>query len=748
MVGALRVFVIVGLALGALLMPVGGLAQPVPPARCQLFAAGGTPPTPQMNVNWVSRFHYVVPAGQESVAGSASVSGHPGWAPFIDNDTGTSVTNPTVTLSSGLDPSVFDGQLPTAGFPSSCSLPSLANGQEMQIFPGLEAPGVHISSNLGYDSSRSVTPSEVPVGGGDVTATFSVTLTDARFAAGGYVFLGVQNGGPVTITQMLPPTNLGDGESVSVSGNQFNLANAQLGKTYLFTAKLHVSNPPFDGQVEGPWTFEPGASIFGSSVGGGGCVICGVAGPSVTITDPSLDGATPGSGSVTFSIGESDRTWFVNRSTQYVTSYQQGLFPDLVATVDSGLATEVSQSTNSVTTATTFTGQWNWGFQIGNFQPENTVTNPTISVASGYDASQLDPYFGAPASSLPIVVSQPSLPSGSTLNLPIGSMIEGTFNPGCDTSRSVSPLTVPVGGGDQTITFTIRCEDPGVVNVNGGVQGFLPGSTLVSFTPPSNLDQGEGLNAPPNSWFGAPGDVSAGFGIGVENLITGKQYTFSFVVHSPNPFGVPFAQTPDIGLVDESPQPTGCFGCGGSRSTITVAEPTLDGATTGAGSVTFSTGEPHVWNVDVRHSRKVEYDGTVQQALDYQGPASAVDGQQATFTASWEGFRGQAGTPVTFTLGTQSCTATTAAVPNPFGDQGAVCSIVLAQPVGSYTLQISSPGDVSVYPASTSAPFTITGPTSIGQCKDGGWKVFGVFKNQGDCVSYVATKGKNPPAGH
>jgi hypothetical protein len=31
-------------------------------------------------------------------------------------------------------------------------------------------------------------------------------------------------------------------------------------------------------------------------------------------------------------------------------------------------------------------------------------------------------------------------------------------------------------------------------------------------------------------------------------------------------------------------------------------------------------------------------------------------------------------------------------------------------------------------------------------CKNGGWKDFGVFKNQGDCVSFVATNGKNPPA--
>jgi hypothetical protein len=38
-------------------------------------------------------------------------------------------------------------------------------------------------------------------------------------------------------------------------------------------------------------------------------------------------------------------------------------------------------------------------------------------------------------------------------------------------------------------------------------------------------------------------------------------------------------------------------------------------------------------------------------------------------------------------------------------------------------------------------------PTSKDQCKNGGWRNFGsLFRNQGDCVSFVATGGKNPPA--
>jgi hypothetical protein len=38
-------------------------------------------------------------------------------------------------------------------------------------------------------------------------------------------------------------------------------------------------------------------------------------------------------------------------------------------------------------------------------------------------------------------------------------------------------------------------------------------------------------------------------------------------------------------------------------------------------------------------------------------------------------------------------------------------------------------------------------PTRKEQCKNGGWRTFRVFKSQGDCVSFVATRGRNQPNG-
>ena len=60
-----------------------------------------------------------------------------------------------------------------------------------------------------------------------------------------------------------------------------------------------------------------------------------------------------------------------------------------------------------------------------------------------------------------------------------------------------------------------------------------------------------------------------------------------------------------------------------------------------------------------------------------------------------------------------------------------------------------STGDTSPFTASQDYVGTDAKPlpTSKDQCKNGGWKTYGVFKNQGDCVSFVATGGKNQPAG-
>ena len=64
--------------------------------------------------------------------------------------------------------------------------------------------------------------------------------------------------------------------------------------------------------------------------------------------------------------------------------------------------------------------------------------------------------------------------------------------------------------------------------------------------------------------------------------------------------------------------------------------------------------------------------------------------------------------------------------------------------LGQYTFQnnVNQPGD-RLYTELAVSPITKD------QCMNNGWKNFQMkFKNQGDCVSYVATGGRNMAAGH
>jgi hypothetical protein len=80
-----------------------------------------------------------------------------------------------------------------------------------------------------------------------------------------------------------------------------------------------------------------------------------------------------------------------------------------------------------------------------------------------------------------------------------------------------------------------------------------------------------------------------------------------------------------------------------------------------------------------------------------------------------------------------------------FGGAGAIAGdFGPPPPVGATpALNQSNPA----FLANISATLSPALPTTKDECKNGGWQSFDVFKNQGDCVSFVATGGKNPPAG-
>jgi PA-IL-like protein len=95
----------------------------------------------------------------------------------------------------------------------------------------------------------------------------------------------------------------------------------------------------------------------------------------------------------------------------------------------------------------------------------------------------------------------------------------------------------------------------------------------------------------------------------------------------------------------------------------------------------------------------------------------------------------------------------------PTGDAGGLYYRIGSGPwtlAGSGPTTISGSGELYLttndYPGEfgdNSGSFTVNIapalPTSKDQCKNGGWEQYGVFKNQGDCVSFVATNGQNGP---
>jgi hypothetical protein len=75
--------------------------------------------------------------------------------------------------------------------------------------------------------------------------------------------------------------------------------------------------------------------------------------------------------------------------------------------------------------------------------------------------------------------------------------------------------------------------------------------------------------------------------------------------------------------------------------------------------------------------------------------------------------------------------------------------LVALTPVATAPSECPSPLVASGFSQTQNGTFVVAPapplPISTEQCKNGGWRQYGIFKNQGDCVSFVATEGKNPP---
>ncbi len=261
-----------------------------------------------------------LPPATTSVQAGTTQNGTSNWNFFLGNNSQTSVTSPTVTINSGLSPSLFPG---VSSFPvTESQAGGLAPGQQ---FPGNLNSNIPVSFTPGYGSSRTVSPSTIPAGGTQQTVVITITPADARYTsppdgfAGFNIILGSDVPG-VSLVSTTDPNNLDQGEILQIitppaSGLfQWRLGFPQLNTQYTFTAVLNVPNP--SGQ---PFEYQPVVNIRGERQTNL-CDAC--AGSAVTVKDATLDGSVPGSGGATFSVTETSHTWTSTHSDAFDVFYQ------------------------------------------------------------------------------------------------------------------------------------------------------------------------------------------------------------------------------------------------------------------------------------------------------------------------------------------------------------------------------------------------------------------------------------------
>lgn len=279
------------------------------------------------------------PPGVDSTSAASSLDGSRSWGFNLNNQTTSSLGNPTISVASGFNPAQLvapgpGGGGPLTSLPFVTTQPTLAPGQGMGS--NLNGPQVPVTFAPGYDSSRTVTPRQVPSGGGHQTVAASVTFRDPALAGGSIgVFINAGDPGVTLLTQANPP-NLDQGETVGTgpAGGPFanwNLNGAIVGKTYTFTAVINTANPgssPIDHNVQ--------LGIFGSALNSPICPE-GCPQSALTIADPALDGTLAGSGAVTFSVA-GGTVWRGFHDTQFSVQYttQTPQFSNLRLTTPAG----------------------------------------------------------------------------------------------------------------------------------------------------------------------------------------------------------------------------------------------------------------------------------------------------------------------------------------------------------------------------------------------------------------------------
>jgi hypothetical protein len=247
-----------------------------------------------------------------------------------------------------------------------------------------------------------------------------------------------------------------------------------------------------------------------------------------------------------------------------------------------------SASVNSVSGTKVLHGTWGWSFGMTN--GTMAATNASLSVESGYPASD---FVGV--TSFPVSTSAATFGPGQSLGVNLNSTIGASFSAGFNSSRAMTPTVIPAKGGKQsvkvTFTRTSTSECTNGCDLQGGVSPGLAGAKILGLTRPSNLNQGE-LFSSTVSASGAQWDLNG--------PILNKKYAVTVQISLPKE-GTSYHYKPEVDLSMGFPGGHGCGSqggdtCVGPTNMVTLPDATLDGPTPGAGQITFSVDQAFIWD--------------------------------------------------------------------------------------------------------------------------------------------------------
>jgi hypothetical protein len=254
-----------------------------------------------------------------------------------------------------------------------------------------------------------------------------------------------------------------------------------------------------------------------------------------------------------------------------------------------------ASSVDSISGSKVLHGTRGWFVQMNNASTL-TTTNASISVQSGYPASK---FMGV--SSLPVSTSAATLSPNQQLGLNLNSTIGVAFAAGFNSSRAMSPGVVPAGGGHQVVkvTFT-RTSSTACITNTPGLEGCayigdletgLAGASVETVAAPSNLNQSEGFTSKL---------TASGANWTLNDPILGKKYVVTVLISLPAR-AKSYHYKPMLGLDLGASGPHGCGSPGGDpcatpTTHVTLSDAALDGATLGAGQITFSVDQSFEWD--------------------------------------------------------------------------------------------------------------------------------------------------------